>query len=175
MWPSLFTVSLTFNPTRTPTNTFNGFGTNISICVSLSVCCFFDSPAYPCPSPLSGCVGEFPGHGTDGGHILSAGWPASHHSQQHRSCTGVWKAPLQLQQVSSLTPAFWVPQILILHLSLSLSLALSLAHSIKLKGLYWHEKHMFRFPKQVKWIINKSEINNKKWTVNISLSKVSKV
>uniref|UniRef100_A0A4W5MPE9 Sema domain-containing protein n=1 Tax=Hucho hucho TaxID=62062 RepID=A0A4W5MPE9_9TELE len=44
-----------------------------------------------------------------------------------------------------------------------LSCSLSLSLSIQFKGLYWHEKHMFTLPKQVKWI-NKSEINNKYYT-----------
>lgn len=49
---------------------------------------------------LAGSVGEFRGHGTDGSSVLHAGWSAPDYSQQHRPGARLWKAPLQLQQVS---------------------------------------------------------------------------
>jgi hypothetical protein len=35
------------------------------------------------------------------------------------------------------------------------------------KGLYWHGKHMFTLPKQMKWI-NKCELNSKTTKMNFS-------
>lgn len=40
-------------------------------------------------SVCAGCVGEFSGHSDHWWGLLSAGWPASHHPQQHRPCAGV--------------------------------------------------------------------------------------
>lgn len=57
-------------------------------------------------SMCAGCVGEFSRHSDHWWGILSAGWAASHHPQQHRSCSGVWTVALQLQQVCSSFPQF---------------------------------------------------------------------
>lgn len=53
------------------------------------------------PCTCSGCVGEFSGHSDCWRGLLSAGRPASHHPQQHRSRSGVRTTALQLQQVHS--------------------------------------------------------------------------
>lgn len=49
----------------------------------------------------AGRAGEFSGHGDRWWGLLSAGWPTSHHPQQHRSCSGLRTVAVQLQQVRS--------------------------------------------------------------------------
>ena len=51
----------------------------------------------------------------------------------------------------------------------------SISIQFQFKELYWHGKHMFTLPKQVKYIMSKSEINNKKITVNSTLESSKRI
>ena len=57
--------------------------------------------------------------------------------------------------------------------SVSLSPSPSISQ-FQFKELYWHGKHMFTLPTQLKLITNESEINNNIFTINITLTTVPK-